>query len=138
MLPSLAILFLIQDAECTEFLVTVKQQLSDGISNTCNCSYTRSKIMDTRLYCFQQPKYISVRGFIKGSGDYTAQQILEYMKQWHSNQSTVILTDNRVLNMNKNCKLHITHWNEKECTPSPIAEFSHCYCNGTSSNLSEQ
>jgi hypothetical protein len=119
------------DSKCAKFLATVKRQISEGISNDCNCSYTPSRIMNTRLYCFQHPNYVSVRGFIQGTENYTAQQILTYMEQWYLKQPTVILTENRVLNINKNCHLHISEWNERECSPNPMPESSQCYCNGT-------
>lgn len=112
----------------------MKAHVSEGISNICNCSYTTSRIEGARLYCYQHPKYVSVRGFIQGNEDYTAQQILVYLEQWYTKQSTVILTGNRVLNINKSCKLNISDWNEEECTPSPRLESQQCFCNSTSSD----
>lgn len=114
-----------QKRKSKHFLAAVKEQISAGSSNY-NCSHVR--LTDVRLYCSKFPNYVSVRGYIRSSERYTADEMLQCMEIWRSEPSTVILTDTKILNINKECRIEILRWNEEECQPPPRVQPCQCNC----------
>jgi hypothetical protein len=114
------------ESESTHFLDAVKEQISAGIASSCNCS--RVQLHEVRFYCSKYPNYVSVRGYIRGSEGYTADEMLQCMEIWRSKPSTAILTDTKILNINKECKIDVLCWNEVECQPLPIVQLCDCNC----------
>ena len=105
-------------------MTRVKEQISAGISD---CTYNSSSINEVHLYCSQFPKYVTVRGLISGTEDYTAEEMLTHINLWRSKPSSTILTESHVLDINKNCGIHISYWNEVECEPPTRVDC--CQCN---------
>ena len=115
-----------QENKTKHFLDAVKEQISAGIVSNSNRTYVR--LTEVRLYCFKFHNYVSVRGYIWGSEGYTADEMLQCMEIWHSEPSTVILTDTKILNINKECRIDVLSWNEVECQPPPTEQPCQCKC----------
>ena len=122
-------MLLFQDDKVNAFLHAMKNQISVGISSNCNCSYSSSHISQLHILCSRYPKYISVRGSLTGTEDYTAHAILTFLDSWRLSSSTTIFTDNRILSINRNCSVSIESWNEVECQPPPRVQPCQCNCN---------
>ena len=112
------------------FLHLVKQQVSEGIQEFCDCNFT-SYIRETRLRCSYYPSHATIRGYITGTRNYTASHMLRLIDQWISSTSTVILTESTVLDVNRNCTVEVNSWNDNECLPPPRANICMCDCKCT-------
>lgn len=113
-----------QADEQKRFLNLVKQQVSEGLQECCNC--TSFYIRETRLQCSAYPSHITVRGYITGTRNYTASNMLRLLDDWVSSTSTVILTESNVLDVNRNCTVEVNSWSDRECLPPPRASFCMC------------
>jgi hypothetical protein len=116
----------LQENRSTHFLDAVKEQISAGIASSCNCS--RVQLHEVRFYCSKYPNYVSVRGYIRGSEGYTADEMLQCMEIWRSKPSTAIVTDTKILNINIECKIDVLCWNETECQPPLRVQPCNCNC----------
>ena len=123
--------YVLQGDEATVFLDSVIKQISEGIANKCGYGYSSSSISEARLWCSQSPKYVTIRGYVNGVEGYAARDILKAFEEWLYMPSTAFLTNNYVLDINKECAVGVSVWNEAECQPPPRMQCNQCACNCT-------